>query len=228
MVHRHGKVDFVLRIDAGYSSLARRGAAISDKSPTSAIPRRRFETTLTIAGYHSTGVPQPDAKRRDAAKRLFRWRAECYTSPSCREMLDTGKIEGGWRPLRTSSPILILKGRVNRLAYSRTFVDGQLFHELSVVGPDGDQHALREVFCTSRLLELLKAPGRKEIYVWNRHVFAIKDNGRLTEDVEGVRSSFLYRDRYLLLFLTASIMLLPYAAWVLIRKLKEVRSLPKV
>jgi hypothetical protein len=130
--------------------------------------------------------------------------------------------------LGTSSTILVLNGSVNRLACSRTFVDGQLFHELSIVDQSGGQHALREVFCTNRLLELLKAPGPKEIYVWNRHVFAIKDETGLTEDIEAVRNSFLYRDRYLLLFLMASIVMLPYALWVLIKKLSAIRSLPRV
>ncbi len=123
---------------------------------------------------------------------------------------------------------LVLYGSVNRLAYSRTFVDGQLFHELSVVDQGRGQHTLREVFCTNRLLGLLQAPGPKEIYVWNRHVFAIRDDSGLTDDVEAVRNSFLYRDRFLLLFMSLSIVMLPYAAWVLIRKLNAVRSLPSV
>lgn len=113
------------------------------------------------------------------------------------------------------------------LAPSRTFVDGQLFDELSVVGKTGEQQKLRDVFCTNRLLEPLNASGPKELYVWNRHIFAVNEESGLTEDIEGVKMSYLYRDRFLLLLLAASIVMFPYAAWVLIKKLIAIRSLPK-
>lgn len=130
--------------------------------------------------------------------------------------------------LRTSDLVLVLNGSVSRLELDRTFIDGQLFGELSVVDDGGRQQELREVFCTNRLLELLKASGPKEIYIWNRHVFAIKIGSWLNEDIKGVRHSFLYRDRFLLLMLAASIVMLPYAAWVVVRKLSLIGSLPKV
>jgi hypothetical protein len=130
--------------------------------------------------------------------------------------------------LRTSNLVLVLNGSVSRLSLDRTFIDGQLFHELSVVDNSGQQQTLREVFCTNRLLEPLGAPGPKEIHIWNRHIFAINMGSWQSEDIEGTRRSFLYRDRFLLLMLVASIVMLPYAAWVVIKKFIAIGSLPKV
>lgn len=123
---------------------------------------------------------------------------------------------------------VVLKGTVSRLRVARTFIDGQLLDELSVAGPIGDQQTLRNIFCTNRLLGHLGAPGPKEIYVWNSHVFAVGSPQGLTDDIEGVRNSYLYRDRYLLLFLAASVVMLPYAIFVLAKKLKALASLPRV
>lgn len=129
--------------------------------------------------------------------------------------------------MRRSDSIVVLRGSLERLTASRTFVDGQLFGELSVSDRAVHQ-TLNQVFCTNRLLGLLDAPGPKEIYIWNRHVFAIRDSSGLTEDVEGVRNSFLFRDRYLLLALAGSIVMLPYVAYVVLKKLTAITSLPKV
>jgi hypothetical protein len=108
-------------------------------------------------------------------------------------------------------------------------VDGQYFDEVSVAGVEGDTpHTLRGIFCTTRLLPLLCEPDAIELYIWNRHVYAIKNASGLTEDLEGVRASFLYRDRYLLVLLAASVVMLPYAIYVLARKLSAIGSLPKL
>jgi hypothetical protein len=135
---------------------------------------------------------------------------------------------GGAR-LRDSDKILVVSGVVGRLRPARTFVDGQYFDQLSVADPDGGEaHVLQGIFCTHRLLAPLGESGAKEIHIWNRHVFAVKNKAGLTEDIEGVKSSFLYRDRYLLLLLAGSVVMLPYALYIVVRKLSVVRFLPKI
>jgi hypothetical protein len=130
--------------------------------------------------------------------------------------------------LITSNAVRMLNGNLSRIVPSRTFVDGQLFREVSVVDGGGRKTVLRGLFCTNRLLEFLTAPGAKVIYVWNRHVFAVERDGGLIEDIEGVRNSFLYRDRFLLMMLAGSIVMLPYVTWVVIKKLMAIGSLPRL
>jgi hypothetical protein len=130
--------------------------------------------------------------------------------------------------LTRSNRIVVLRGSLERLTASRTFVDGQLFNELTILDRDSARQTLNQVFCTSRLLGLLGAPGPKEIYIWNKHIFAIRDASGLTDDIEGVRKSFLFRDRFLLLALAGSIVMLPYVVYVVLKKLSAIASLPKV
>jgi hypothetical protein len=124
--------------------------------------------------------------------------------------------------------MLILNGSVCGLQPSRTFVDGQLFREVSLVSSSGERQQLHAVFCSNRLLDPMHAPGPKEIYIWNNHVFAIRTSGGLIEDVAGVRRSFLYRDWRLLLLLAITGIMLPYVAWIAIKKVRAVGSLPQV
>ena len=130
--------------------------------------------------------------------------------------------------LTQSDRIIVLRGSLERLTASRTFVDGQLFKQLSVHDQDSTPQTFNQVFCTNRLLGLLGAPGPKEIYIWNKHIFAIRDAAGLTDDIEGVRNSFLFRDRFLLLALAGSIVMLPYVVYVVLKKLSAIASLPKV
>jgi len=124
--------------------------------------------------------------------------------------------------------VIVLAGRVERLQPSRTFTDGQLLPELTVLGDNGGRQQILNVFCPNRLLEPFHSPEPKQIYVWRRHVFAIRQGGQLIEDVRGVTRSYLTRDLAALGLMTASIVLAPYALWVVIKKLYGLLSISEM
>lgn len=130
--------------------------------------------------------------------------------------------------MKTANKVNVIAGNVGHLAVSRTFTDGQLFSEITVQDTAGRNVPLREVFCTNKLLDALAQPGPKELYLWRRHIFAIKGKNGFEEDLKGTRYSFLHRDQFLLFILGCSIILLPYVAWVIGRKLIAVSTFPKL
>jgi hypothetical protein len=105
-------------------------------------------------------------------------------------------------------------GMLEKIEPARTFIDGQLFRNLTVVSADGRRHSLSDVFCTEKLLQALSAGLRGDFYFWHSHLFALRTPRGLVEDIAGVRRSFLYRDARLLAVMAASVVLLPYALWV--------------
>ena len=115
--------------------------------------------------------------------------------------------------------VLLLHGPVRDLRPARTFTDGQLFCSISATDETGAERQLSGIFCTHRLLDSLQSPSARDIYVWHRHVFAVKTGEGLIEDIAATKRSFLYRDVYALLLMIGSVVLAPYAAWVIARKL---------
>ena len=123
---------------------------------------------------------------------------------------------------------LVLAGDVGPLRPSRTFSDGQVFHELTVTDNAGHQQHVPDVFCPNRLLNDFQSSGPKTIYIWKKHVFAVRQGGFLAEDVRGVTRSYLTRDLPALGLMTASIVLAPYALFVMVRKLYGLWSISEM
>ena len=113
-----------------------------------------------------------------------------------------------------------LAGTLEEIDPARTFIDGQLFRSMTVVSTDGERHGLRDVFCTEKLLALFSVGLQGDFYVWHGHLFAIRTARGWVEDIPGVRRSFLYRDARLLAVMGASIVLLPYALWVIAKRMR--------
>jgi hypothetical protein len=78
---------------------------------------------------------------------------------------------------------------------------------------------LDRVFFTVKLAFLVSTAESGEFYFWNSHCYAFRSDSNLIEDVDGVRASYFSRDFRLLLLMTLSVVLLPVAVFVIIRKL---------
>src|SRR5262249_55006460 len=124
--------------------------------------------------------------------------------------------------------VSILGGPVEALRPVRTFTDGQLFEAIKANDGNGVQREVPHVFCTNKLLNAIRLPRVEKIYLWHNHIFAVETSEALLEDVDGVKRSYLYRDRFALLLMAASVILAPYALWVVAKKLYGSLSIPEM
>ena len=112
-----------------------------------------------------------------------------------------------------------ITGRISTIEPGRAFIDGVYCREIEFNDAHGKRYRLEKVFFPLKLTSFLKSGTSGEFYFWNSHCYAFRSDRDYIEDIEGARASYIKRDAKLLLLLAASIILLPYALFVAIRKL---------
>jgi len=110
-------------------------------------------------------------------------------------------------------------GTISKTQPSRTFVDGVYCNWIEITHAGCMAKKLDRVFFTVKLAFLVSAAESGEFYFWNSHCYAFRSDGNLIEDVDGVRASYFNRDLRLLLLMALSVILLPVALFVIIRRL---------
>ncbi len=119
---------------------------------------------------------------------------------------------------RLPSSVHKVVGRMLHTRPARTYVDGQLFAEITFAAADGTTVTLPRVYCPNALLDGLEAgrAGEAEYLVWRGHLFAIRGKAGLDEAIGAVELAIRDRDLRALLLMTASLVFLPWALvlWV--------------
>ena len=109
-------------------------------------------------------------------------------------------------------------GTISKVQPSRHYVDGIYCGQIEFTDSEGKRYQLEGVFFSLKLASLLKSGTRGEFYFWNSHCYAFRSDRDFVEDIDGARASYFKRDARLLLFMAASVILLPYALFVAARK----------
>jgi len=134
-----------------------------------------------------------------------------------------GRSRGGYTELEGSALPLVrfqkIVGTISKTQPSRTFVDGVYCSRIEITPAGCLGKELDRVFFPLKLAFLVSAAESGEFYFWNSHCYAFRSDGNLIEDVDGVRASYFNRDLRLLLLMALSIVLLPVAVFVIVRKL---------
>jgi hypothetical protein len=111
-----------------------------------------------------------------------------------------------------------IDGTISRIEPSRHFIDGVYCLEIEFTDSGGELCRLNGVFFPLKLVSILKSGTAGEFYFWNSHCYAFRSGQDYIEDIEGARASYFKRDARLLLFMAASVILLPYALFVAVKK----------
>ena len=110
-------------------------------------------------------------------------------------------------------------GTLSKVQPSRNFIDGVFCQTIEITDVSGNPCRFDSVFFPTKLFSLLKSGAYGEFYFWNSHCYAFRSDHEYVEDIDGARASFFKRDARLLLLMAASVILLPYALFVAIKKL---------
>ena len=110
-------------------------------------------------------------------------------------------------------------GTISKVQPSRHFIDGVYCSQIEFTDRAGKRYQLEEVFFPFKLASLLKSGTTGQFYFWNSHCFAFRSDQDYVEDIDGARASYFKRDARLLLLMAASVILLPYALFVAVKKI---------
>lgn len=109
-------------------------------------------------------------------------------------------------------------GTLSRIQPSRTFVDGVYYSRIDITDAADHRQSFDNVFCTLKLAPVVQLKTHGTFYFWNSHCYAFRSDATLTEDIDGARKSYLKRDARLLIIMALSLVLLPYALLILIKR----------
>ena len=109
-------------------------------------------------------------------------------------------------------------GTISTIDPSRHFIDGIYCREVVFNQTGGEHDRLSGVFFPSKLESLVKAGTAGTFYFWNSHCYAFRSGSTYLEDIDGARASYFKRDARLLWLMAGSVVLLPYAAFVAVKK----------
>jgi hypothetical protein len=110
-------------------------------------------------------------------------------------------------------------GTISKIEPSRDFIDGVYCRQLEFTDPAGKRYQLQGLFFPLKLASVLKSGSTGEFYFWNSHCYAFRSDHDYVEDIDGARASYFKRDAHLLLLMAASVILLPYALFVVLKKI---------
>lgn len=108
-------------------------------------------------------------------------------------------------------------GTISKTQPGRTFIDGVYCNRIEITSA-GMTERMERVFFPLKLAFLVGAAETGEFFFWNSHCYAFRSSSSLVEDIDGVRTSYFKRDLRLLLLMAVSVVLLPVAAFVIIRR----------
>ena len=110
-------------------------------------------------------------------------------------------------------------GTIDKIHPSRQFIDGIYCSRVEFTDPAGGRYHLEKVFFPLKLVSFLKSGTSGQFYFWNSHCYAFRSDHDFVEDIDGARASYFKRDARLLLIMAASVILLPYALFVAVKKI---------
>lgn len=113
-------------------------------------------------------------------------------------------------------------GMLDHTEPSRTFIDGELFHKFSIRLPNGEIRTFLDIFCPVKLYPLCGTGTVGEYYFWCHHLFAVRTDRTLMEDIAAVRRSLLYRDARLIFLMVLCVLPLPYAAFIVAKRMFQI------